>query len=98
MLVSLFDKQKIILISGPLIQVAFVPIGYPGKVAYDWLRLNIYTTPATFSIFVYAVLFIVVAIYFNEYAVLESSKPSLTIQEATETSEDQLNQDESSKN
>ncbi len=55
---------------GPIIQAAFVPIRYPGVYEATWLHLNLYTSPAILSIFIYLVLFVVIQLKFNEYHIM----------------------------
>ncbi len=59
--------------SGPVLQAAFVPIGYPGPVNIDAFHFNMYTSPALMSIIIYLGLALLMVRYFNEYVVLDNA-------------------------
>lgn len=70
MIISFWCKELFInsFKRGPILQVAFVPIGYPG-LDNSVLPVNIYTSPAVFSILVSVLLNLLILFKFNEYAI-----------------------------
>ena len=51
--------------------MAFVPLGYPGVLNINEFHLNMYTSPACFSIVLYIFLVLLIIKMFNEYVVLD---------------------------
>ena len=74
---KIFFRLKIFKIlsitSGPVVQAAFVPIGFPGPVNTNAFHFNMYTSPALMSIIIYLGLVILMLRYFNEYVVLDNA-------------------------
>ena len=58
-------------LSGPVMQAALVPLNYPGAVHSKWFHLNVYSSPAFFSMLIYVTLIVLLIFKFNEYVVLD---------------------------
>jgi len=56
---------------GPVLQAALVPLNYPGVIDSQWFHLNVYSSPAFFSIIIYGTLVLLLIVKFNEYVVLD---------------------------
>ncbi len=63
--------------SGPVLQAALVPLGYPGSVNFSYFHLNMYTSPALLSIIIYAAIIVIIFYKFNEYVVLEQDSQNI---------------------
>ena len=57
--------------SGPVLQAALVPLNYPGAIDSKWFHLNVYSSPAFFTILIYVTLILLLVFKFNEYVVLD---------------------------
>ncbi|KAK3100140.1 hypothetical protein FSP39_015244 [Pinctada imbricata] len=72
--------QAIGFIIGPGIQIAMVPIGYPGAVHMTGLHIDLYTSPAFLSAFVGVINIILLFVVFREHRVLDDEDCNFSIQ------------------
>ena len=66
------EKTRVLPSSGPVLQAALVPIGFPGLIRSDGFHLNMYTSPALLSILIYLALGFLYVRKFHEYVVLDN--------------------------
>lgn len=74
--------QAIGFIIGPVVQIAMVPIGYPGLVHIESLHLDLYTSPAILSAIVGVINIILLFAVFKEHRVDNDEDINFSIQES----------------
>ena len=75
--------QAIGFIIGPVIQIAMVPIGYPGIVHIESLHLDLYTSPAILSAIVGVINIILLFAVFKEHRVDNDEDINFSIQDSS---------------